>query len=109
MSGSTHADHRVVPRHSGHTLGPLHVEAEPAGLRFAAAVRDISILGIGLLADQQLAAGTDLLVQAGPAGQYLPAKLKAQVRHATRLPGGQWLLGCSFSRHLTTDDVEQMG
>jgi hypothetical protein len=31
------------------------------------------------------------------------------LRHATMLPDGRWLLGCRFSRHLTTEDFEQLG
>jgi hypothetical protein len=76
---------------------------------FSADVRDVSIQGIGLLAKQSLASGTPLLVEAGPSGGILPAELRATVRHATMLPEGWWLLGCSFSRLLTLDDFAVLG
>jgi hypothetical protein len=109
LLSSTDSENRAVPRRSGETVGPWQLQTQPTGARFSADIHDISIVGVGLLADHQLDAGTGMLIEAGPAGLTLALELKAEVRHATMRPDGRWLLGCRFSRHLTTDDVERLG
>ena len=71
-------------------------------------MRDFSVLGVGLLAEQTLPVGTTLFIEAGRFGKPLPP-LAAEVRHATQLSNGEWLLGCRFTRHLTLSDLDQLG
>jgi hypothetical protein len=107
---SPHAkDLRAVPRLPGETIGPLRLRAEPSAESFLATVRDVSIQGIGLIANRSFDSGTTLIVEAGPSGKGLATDLRATVRHATALPGGLWLIGCSFSRHLVAVDFDVLG
>lgn len=98
-----------MKRVTGDTIGPLQLRAESVALSFLVIVRDVSIQGVGLIAMQSLVSGASLFIEAGPSGKSLPTELTATVRHVTMLPDGRWLLGCSFSRHLTLDDVAVMG
>ena len=109
MNTSRTNEHRAVPRVPGDTVGPLKLRAELLAETFSATVRDISIQGIGLIANQSFCSGTTLVIEAGPAGKSLPADLKATVRHATTLPDGRWVIGCVFSRSLTAADFEVLG
>ena len=98
-----------MPRVPGDTVGPLKLRVEPMALSFSTNVRDVSIQGMGLIADQAFVLGTSFVVESGPSGIALPMELTAHLRHATMLPDGRWLLGCRFSRHLTTEDFERLG
>ena len=102
-------EQRAVPRVPGDTFGPLQLRAEPMAMSFSANVRDVSIQGIGLFGEQAFAVGTSFVVKSGPNGIAPPIELTAQLRHATMLADGRWLLGCRFSRHLTIEDFERLG
>jgi hypothetical protein len=108
LDNSPPTEHRTTKRVPGDTIGPLQLRAESAALSFSVKVRDVSIQGVGLIAHQCFASGKSLLIEAGPSGS-LPTELTATVRHAKTLPDGRWLLGCSFSRHLTLDDFAALG
>jgi hypothetical protein len=99
---------RMVPRMPGDTFGPLRLATELFG-SVSAHVQDISVLGIGLIAEKEYPVGTQFVIEAGPNGQNLKNALTAVLRHATQQPNGHWLLGCSFARLLTIDDVVAMG
>jgi hypothetical protein len=108
-SDSPPNEQRALPRVPGDTVGPLQVRADVLALSFTANVRDVSIQGIGLIAQMSFVLGTSFHIQAGPSGKQLPTELTAIVRHTAMLPDGRWLLGCVFSRHLTIDDFEVLG
>jgi hypothetical protein len=109
MNISPPNEHRGLVRLPGDTVGPLLLRGEPKAPSFSADVRDVSIQGIGLIAQQSFVSGTSFAIDAGPSGRSLPMELTVQVRHATMLADGRWLLGCSFSRPLTADDFEVLG
>ena len=109
MDAALSHENRAVKRTPGHTVGPVQLRSEPMAASFSAKVRDVSIQGIGLVAKESFALGTPFVVEAGPSGERLPTELTATICHATMLPDGQWLLGCSFSRYLTPDDFEILG
>jgi len=102
-------EHRAIRRVVGDTVGPVQLRAESLTESFLALVRDVSVQGIGLIAKQPLISGTSLQIEAGPTGKSPPTSLLATVCHVEALPDGQWLLGCSLSRHLTLDDLEVLG
>ena len=108
MSAAPKDNARLVPRMPGVTIGPLHLTAASA-VSFSAEVHDISIIGVGLIGELACPAGSYFIVEGGPQGRILTKALTAELRHATQRADGRWLLGCSFSRHLTTDDVEILG
>ena len=91
----------------GNTVGPLRLTAD--GDPFSADVHDISIIGVGLIVDLPYSLGRSFTVVGGPKGWRLARPLESELRHVTQRDDGRWLLGCSFSRHLTSDDVEILG
>jgi hypothetical protein len=102
-------DQRRLARLGGDTIGPLALRVKTIGVSVSANVRDISIHGIGLLAKEPFATGTAFLIETGPPGKTLATELSVELRHATKLPDGDWLLGCTFSRPLTTEDFAILG
>jgi len=100
---------RTVSRRAGNTIGPLRMHADATGVTLIAIVRDVSILGIGLIVDQSIEPGTLLLIKEGPRGDSLLEELSAKVCHSTALQDGRWHLGCAFSRTLTVADLEALG
>jgi hypothetical protein len=110
MDEMQHSECRAVVRNRDQTISPVRVRVESTGLEFSARVRDFSITGIGLVATCHVEPGTSIAINRQTAIAWRPKmRLPSQVRHATKLAEGDWLLGCSFSRFLTVDDVEELG
>lgn len=103
MDGALPCERRSLSRRPGNTIGPLQVKAD--GTAISAKVWDISIQGVGLLVDRQFEPGMPLTVLPGQSGRPLFENLVAHVRHARQLSKANWLLGCRFSRILTTNDM----
>ena len=98
---------RVIQRSQERTVGPLRLTGSSGS--FSADVHDISIMGIGLIADREYPVGSSFMVESGLPGRKLSAALTAELQHVTRRDDGSWLLGFIFSRFLTLDDLEAMG
>jgi hypothetical protein len=101
---SSQPNKRLLPRSTGNTFGPLRLKS--AAESFTAAVHDFNVLGIGLIGEANYAVGSCFIVEEGPKRIKPLQPLTAELRHATPLESGKWLLGCQFSRPLTTDDVQ---
>ena len=97
---------RSLRRHLGNTVGPLRVRY--GDVTFTGDVFDISIVGIGIIVDQQLPIGSSFVIEYGPKGLMLPTPLTATIRHATQR-NGRWVLGCSLSRAIFAEDFDAMG
>ena len=108
VDGPSPSERRAVRRTSGDTIGPVQFREPPAGQALKAKVWDISLQGIGILADCDVATGTALAIHAWNLERRSP-ELTAHVRHTTRRPGGGWLLGCRFTRNLSMDDMLALG
>ena len=68
--GGNPPDRRAVQRIPGDTFGPLELIAEPSADLIAATVWDISVQGIGLLADRPVEPGVPLVIRGkAPAGR----------------------------------------
>jgi len=65
-------------------------------------LRDLSMGGVGLVLDTYIESGSELIIEI-PNSQ---AHLRARIVHATALPGGQWLLGCSLVKDLTEKELQ---
>src|SRR5271165_2235424 len=78
----------------------LTVSEEKSGLPWAA-VRDISLSGIGLIVKQPLQAGSVLVITLHNHDLRLARMVPIRVMHATPTAGGDWILGCQFVRKLT--------
>jgi hypothetical protein len=88
------------------TYHPAGQEGRPG---FAALVRNISVGGLSLAVDRPFEPGALLTVELpGPAGQATYAAL-ACVVHCGPEKDGRWVLGCTFSRELSDDDLEPFG
>jgi hypothetical protein len=81
---------------------------QPGFQLYRAVVRDISPQGIGLLTEQPFVAGAVLAVLLPRRHTNVSGVLTAQVRRATRLPDGTWLVGCSLSRPLTEKELRTL-
>jgi hypothetical protein len=71
-----------------------------------AIVRDVSVSGIGLVLPRRFERGAGLAIEIPRADGNRPESLLARVVHATSLPRGLWLLGCSFPSPLSEDELQ---
>jgi hypothetical protein len=104
--GSTEDDRRVWVRYPAN----LETTLQPPGdtSRFAARVRDISRGGVNLVADRAFQPGDHLSLELpAPAGQT--HNVLACIVRVTAEPEGQWALGCTFSRELSDEDLQDLG
>ena len=66
-------------------------------------VRDISIAGIGLSMSRRFEPGTALIIELRPTAlRHLPV----HVIHATRDAEGHWIIGCTFDRPLSQQELK---
>lgn len=71
-----------------------------------AAIRDISVTGIALLAEQTTELGQLLTIELRRSQSGLARRYLVEVRHADICyPNDDWLLGCQFVRALGDDDL----
>jgi hypothetical protein len=70
-----------------------------------AVIKDISLQSVGLIVRHPLTPGTTIGIQLPDKRAKVSGILSAVVRHCTALPAGDWLLGCSFSRSLTDEEI----
>jgi hypothetical protein len=73
-----------------------------------ARVRNLSRSGVGLVVDRHWEPGTTLSIglPLGPEGAALLRP--ARVIHATALPGGRFLIGCSLDTPLTDAEMQAL-
>jgi len=103
MVTSPKLEQRLCHRVRGDTLRNLGLRLHSSSTTYDAAVADISVSGIGLIAQFDVPPGKPVTLHAGP------LELVAEVRHAQRLADGTWLLGCSFPRPITVDEIMILG
>jgi hypothetical protein len=72
-------------------------------------IRDISVLGIGILSRRHFAPGTTLAIHVTAFGGRPLTYLSAMVKHCAALEDGKWLLGCSLQRPLEIDEILAIG
>ena len=68
-------------------------------------VRDLSAGGAGLVVNLGFAPGTVLDLQLSRPERGLQTLLPVKVVYAIEYPAGQFILGCSFGRELTDDEL----
>jgi hypothetical protein len=69
---------------------------------------DISVIGLGLLLDRALDAGTLLYVELESSPEAAPVELLAHVVQNTATPEGDWLIGCEFVNRLDEADLRAL-
>jgi hypothetical protein len=98
-------DRRSLERYICRRHTEVRVLAKPGCSAFPATIRDISQLGIGLVAEKSCPPGAFLALRLRSRDARFSDLLTATVRHSTPLPDGGWLLGCALSRSLTDDEI----
>jgi hypothetical protein len=96
-------ERRIVTRNPGNTIEVVRLRLEVDEI--VARVQDISIAGIGFLTRQRFEPGTWFVLEPTEPNRYLPAELRAEVRHTRQCDQGDYLVGCRFSRLLTMEDM----
>ena len=74
----------------------------------SASIANISVSGLALSLRRPLRRGSRLLIQMTSAALDLAYDLSAHVTHATKQPGGKWLIGCAFARELTQMELQTL-
>lgn len=103
-------DCRVRPRHAC----DLEASCQPVAargdqdLQWPGTIRDISTVGVGLVLKRRFEPGSGLAIEVPAVGDRAEETLLARVRHATRLPDGRWLHGCSFISELGDDELQSL-
>ena len=97
-------ERRAAPRLSS----TLRVQCYPVGgglsERRTARVRNVSRTGIGLVLDRCWQVGAAMIVEL-PVEEGVRSA-RGRVVHATTLPGGTFLMGCTFDAPLTDAEVQ---
>lgn len=75
---------------------------------WTARVQDISVSGIGLIVTHPVQPGASLGVDLQSPDQELTYTLMTQVVHARPQADGTWMLGCSFARSLSEDELQSL-
>lgn len=98
---SATADRRSAERHLFETPPPTRFLVRPNFQALPASIHDFSEQGIGLVFTRELGIGTLLALRLKGGQVGVSGILTAEVRHASPLPDGYWLLGCRLNRELT--------
>jgi hypothetical protein len=71
-------------------------------------VRDISVLGIGLLMDREIKPGTRVIIEISNQSGMAPTRLLARVVRCQRESGESWVVGCQFDTSLQEEDLQEL-
>src|SRR5262245_36398352 len=71
-------------------------------------IRDISATGVGIVLGRRFEPGSGLAIQLPASEVRSRNTVLARVKHATRLPDGNWLLGCCFISELSGDELQSL-
>jgi PilZ domain len=71
-------------------------------------ILNLSLSGVGLLLGRQLAPGLEVVVHLTSGAGDKMFEIAARVRHATRQPDNEWVLGCEFAIPLTDEQMEAL-
>lgn len=106
MSTNREAEKRTIRRMTG-SFGEIALQLRGEAAIHKASVRDFSIQGMGIVADQTAPPGKQVIIHM--LHRHKTVKIDAEVRHAKAIDGGQWLLGCHLRRFLSVDDLMGAG
>ena len=102
-------ERRAVSRHPRDLAEPIQLHLEEKECEFVATVRDISIVGMGILTQQQLEPGMWLVLKPAEPRRTFAQEVRAEVRHTTNWAKDGYRVGCRFARLLTMDDLSAFG
>ena len=90
-------ERRSVPRYRFLQTALVRFVEKPSFQPFAGFIHDLSLRGIGLVADRHHEPGTALAVELRSRTKDVSWVRLARVRHARPLPEGYWVLGCQLA------------
>jgi hypothetical protein len=102
---SPEGDRRVWVRYPSRRTVYCQTAVSDAGQSSLAHACDVSLGGLKLLSARQFKRGTILKIKAMPEGPEQPFLITAEVRYATPLPEGNWIMGCAFVKELNEKDL----
>jgi hypothetical protein len=83
-------------------------EPIPAAEHFPGTVLNISEIGIGLLLDRQVAAGSHLWVVMRGADDVLLGKMMVRIVRFNPQPDGHWMHGCLFAKEMSDQEIRTL-
>jgi hypothetical protein len=98
-------ERRCVPRYQSDLFPLIRILVRPSFQPYRANVRDISVLGLGIVCDRHLQPGAVIAIQLQRRHAGVSGILSASVAHSTPLSDGTWLCGCRLSRCLSDDEL----
>jgi hypothetical protein len=69
-------------------------------------VQNVSSGGVGLIMNRRFEPGTTLIVELSAKPKGILRPLPVRVIHATPEQKGQWLIGCTFARPLSPEELQ---
>jgi hypothetical protein len=102
-------DRRVWVRFPADLETTVQTAANGPPVRLPARVRDVSLGGVSLAIGRAFDPGDLLSVELPGATEQSRCKVLACVVHVTPAGGGEWIVGCTFSRELSEADLEAFG
>jgi hypothetical protein len=84
---------------------PCLVLAGPDGRCRRGTLRDVSAQGFGLALREPLGVGEEVVVDLSEQWGWPVLLFSGRVAHATALPTGGWLIGCSLTRVMGKDEI----
>jgi hypothetical protein len=103
-----HVDRRIAVRQVPEKTHPVQVLEPPSGKPQPAIIRDISISGIGLLVKKPFDPGTHLQLDVRSPDKKLTYTMWANVVHVTAKGDDSCLIGCAFSRELSSSELQNL-
>jgi hypothetical protein len=73
-----------------------------------ATIKDISRRGIGLVSETCFPRGTILVLNLEYRTETVSRPVYVRVTRVVKQPGGEWLLGCTFARNLSEEEVQRL-
>ncbi len=102
-------ERRVWVRYPADLETTVQAAGSPDAVRLSARVRNVSLGGVSLAVDRPFEPGDLLSVELPGATEQTRCNVLACVVHVGETPEGGWVLGCTFSRELSEDDLEAFG
>ena len=83
-----------------------HLIADVGGDFWPVDIRNISAGGVSLVFDRRVEAETRLTIRLYNTARNFFSQLPIRVLYSVAHPGGEYILGCAFTRELSADEVQ---
>jgi head-tail adaptor len=102
-------DRREWQRYQTDISTTYKLAGQPNDQRLSAFIRNVSLGGVNLLSDRPIEPGQMLSMELPRKEKSTSTNVLACVVHCALEKEGQWSLGCTFSRELPAEDLEELG